>query len=87
MRVPVKFSTNPSDTEGLRSARMFDAEQAEEWFSYVRLGRSIGYEPRATLDKMSTFALAIAQNTSDVYLSHETEAEIRDFMRDPRVRF
>jgi hypothetical protein len=87
MRVRVKLSTDPAETEGLRSARMFDPEQAAEWFAYVRHGMAIGYEPRSTLEKMAAFADCISRNTSDVYLSRETEAEIAAFMSDPRVRF
>jgi hypothetical protein len=74
-------------TDDLRSARMFDAEQADEWFAYIKLGMKIGYEPRATLEKMAIFAEAIRNNTSDIYLSKETEAEISSFMNDARVRF
>ena len=83
---PVRISTDPSETEGLRSARVFDREQAEEWFGMVRYGRQIGYEDTATLDAMSAFATAILNNASDVYLSRETEANISRFMNDPRVQ-
>lgn len=87
MRIPVRLSTDPTATTGLRSARMFDPEQADEWFAYVRYGMKIGYEPRTTLETMAVFAKAIRDNVSDVYLSRETEAEISAFMNDPRVRF
>jgi len=86
MRVPVK-STDPNDAVGLRSARMFDPEQAEEWFAYIRHGLKVGYEDRELLEIMGAFALAIQQNVSDVYLSKETEARISAFMADPRITF
>ena len=87
MQVPVRLSADYNETAGLRSARMFDPEQAEEWFAYVRHGLKIGYEPRATLEKMTAFAECIRNNVSDVYLSKETEAEISRFMNDARVKF
>jgi hypothetical protein len=84
------YPTGPASvaaTKGLRSARMFDPEQADEWFAMIRHGMKIGYEPRATLEKMALFAEAIRNNTSDVYLSRETEAEIAAFMAAVRAGF
>jgi hypothetical protein len=69
------------ETEGLRSARMFDPCEAEEWLAYVRHGRKIGYEDTDTLNRMELFANHIAANTSDVFLSPETEAKIAAFMQ------
>jgi hypothetical protein len=87
MKLPIKISTDPNETEGLRSARMFDPEEAEEWFAYVRQGLKIGYEDRDTLERMAQFAKAIQNNVSDVYLSKETEAKISAFLNDPRMKF
>ena len=68
-------------TKDMRSARMFAPSEAEEWFAYVRHGRKIVYEPADTLDRMELFARHIAANTSDVFLSPETEAKISAFLR------
>jgi hypothetical protein len=85
MLIPVKFPTDPADTEGLRSARWFDAAQGHEFLDFAREGLRIDYEDRGLLEIMAVFGEAILHNTSDVYLSKETEARLSRFLRDPRV--
>lgn len=85
MLIPVKLPTDPAETDGLRSARWFDYAQGLEFLDFAKEGLRFGYEDRGILEIMAVFGNAILANTSDVYLSKETEARMSKFLRDPRV--